>query len=220
MMFMFSMLPSILPILAGLATIRKLSTPFRLVWLQIILSLSVHITCVLLVLHVDPAHANNIWVYNIYILPDLWLQSAVIAMLLNSPGATRLIIACCIAHLVCWAWNLYGVGWQRLVNYAYLAANILLMAGYLRVLLQYIGKADRHMFLNPVFMLCAASILYNCCSIPYLSMFNYLNEYHTRLSARLIHILDILDAIRLLICGCAFIRQYQQPQQAALPAAT
>lgn len=217
MPFLISILPSVLPVIIGILAIRRLTVPFKLVLLQIILSLSVHITCSLLVWNLDKSKANNIWVYNLFVLPDFWLQCAIAILLSKEQKATRIIIALSVLHLGAWIWNIYAVGWLELVNWAYLVANIILVGAYLSIIIKLITKTEQSMLYHPMFLLCAASILYNCCSIPYLAMFNVLNHGHRALSNKLINILDVLDAIRLLTCGWTFILVYRTQPVIRLP---
>lgn len=220
MSFIISILPSVLPVIIGIITLKRLPVAFKLVLLQIILSLSVHITSSLLVWNLDQAEANNIWVYNLFVLPDFWLQFAIAILLSKERKVTRIIIALGVLHFGIWIWNLQTAGWLKLVNWAYLTGNIILVACYLSIITNLVAETEQKMLSHPVFLLCAASILYNCCSIPYLAMFNVLNESYRVLAIKLIRIIDVLDIIRLLVCGWTFVLIYRAQPALRLPSTT
>ena len=163
-------------------------------------------------------HESNAWVFNLYMIIEVWLLGTAAIYLINNHKIRKLFIALLIFNSILWASVIIR-------NSIYLFANISMVFGCCLITVMYIIVLYHNSLFNDkgtlkesVFWLAIATILYFGCDIPYMGLHNYLVLNYPSLGTKLSIINTLLDIIRYPIVAISFILLGRQ-KKVALKAA-
>lgn len=159
----------LLTAIIGFVNYRYLGRAWRILHLLVVITFFNEITAYCLIKY---RHAQNLWLYNIYILPNLLLLVLTASLLTRLRWLSVLSVAGILLCGSIWSYQVYHSGMNILFHYALLTSCILLVICYLTVLMQTIagsGQQNR----QSVILVSIAVLLYYGCNIPLFSFFNY-----------------------------------------------
>jgi len=195
----------ILAILFGLYYFKSLSIAFRLILFQVVLALICEsFARYLLIRH--SFHYNNLWIFNWYLLCEMWLAGLAGKSLISNKIIKRIIPYLLIALTVLWAVNIYVEGMVNFANWCFIGSSIILVAIYIVVLFETALFKSQNIFSQPAFWLSLSIVLFFGCDLPYFGLRNYLISHNLNsLELKLYIINSVLNFIRYPLIAISFI---------------
>ncbi len=192
----------IFSVFIGVYFFKYLSRPYKLVLLLIAIALF----CESYGYYISKYnHAHNAWLFNIYIIVEVWLLGISATYLINSTKIKNIFLLLLATNSLIWI----GIILQYSI---YVFANVSMVVGccfitviYVIVLYTNSLFSDKAALKQPVFWLSVSTILYFACDIPYMGLHNYMIQYMPSVSKKLGNINTILDIIRYPLVAISFI---------------
>jgi hypothetical protein len=202
---LITMSGKVLAFLFGLLLLKRLPLAYKFIWIQILIAIACEAYGYYLgILH----HKRNVWLFNYYwLIGELWILGSA-GILLNGKKIFRNIGIMLVAiSTVIWVANMISNGIQSYEPWVILTIYSSLIYIYLVLLLNNVLFNKTALLNNPHFWVCISSLLFFCCNIPYLGMYNYLHDNSPQLLKNLFSITLALNFIRypLLIIAFYFI---------------
>jgi len=207
-------LGKILTLVVGWYYFKYLPTPYKLIF---------YLTAVALCSEGYGFYIANIlrepngWLFNSYILLEVWLSGIAAIKLMNLKTKNIFFILLGIQTLF-WTISVLRGSIYVFANFALVLGLIMLTLMYLIVLFSNSVFNSNDILKQPVFWLSISTVLYCACDIPYFGLHSYLISNSPRLAHRLIYINTVLDVIRYPLVAISFILLGRQ-KQAVLKAA-
>ncbi len=136
LMFLFTELSIIIASITGILFINRLSRPLLLVLSQVIVALVVESYG----RYLSSQSISNNWLYNVYCLPLYFLLFASLYSVLKSKFFKLYTIFSTFFFCIIWMWCVLFSGINTLAITAILCGNILLAAGSLFIIAQFMCK--------------------------------------------------------------------------------
>lgn len=202
-LFYYFLFGKIFALIAGIYYFRFLSRPYKLVFLLVAIATFCESYGYYLnrVLH----KANNLWVFNLYMIVEAWLMGVCAIYLVGNRKLKFLFILLLIIDTCIWFINIKLNSLDSFATLSMVCGSIVFTLMYLIILINGCIFNVKGLMLQPLFWLCISTILYFCCDIPYMGMRNYLHKEMPVLSKQLSFINTILDIVRYPLYGISFI---------------
>lgn len=148
---------------------------------------------------------DNQWLFNLNTLVECSLLTFAASLYLGK-RFNVLVVVLYVFFFVSFLVGLLFVSFMKFNNYLYVAEALLMVVLYLIILYKtYNEPSIPRIMKNPDFWISAGLLVYFTCSIPYFSLFSYLNEKHPYLSGKLFSLItDVLANVRYLCLAIAF----------------
>ena len=161
---------------------KCLSLPYRLVLLLIAIGSFCEFYGYYIFKHL---HKSNQWLFNIYIIIEVWLLGMSAIYLINNHKIKKSFFLLLIINTIVWIFTIAS-------NSIYLFATISMVCGSSIITLMYIIVlysnslfTGEKIIKQPVFWLCISTILYFGCDIPYMGLYNYITKHLPNLGKQL-----------------------------------
>lgn len=201
----------IIAIVIGLCFFKFLSKPYRLILVQVIFALLCEWGAQFIVKHY---HRNNIWVFNIYLLVEVWLIGLAGRLLLRNKLIQKFVLPVLILATLIWCSNIYFSGMADFANWCFVASSLILIVLYFIVLFDNALFSSQKIITQPVFWLSFSIIIFFGCDLPYFGIRNYLVNKHSDIELKVDYINYILNFIRYPLVAISFILcTYKQADQ-------
>lgn len=148
---------------------------------------------------------HNSWLFNIYILTDVWMMGLAAINLVAKRNLKLFFWILVLASTILWVVYI-------IINSIYIFANLVVVIDltvltiiYTAVLLTNSIFSSKQVLSQPIFWLSISVILFCACDIPYISLLNYLNEKAPTMARQLDKINSILDIVRYPLAAISFI---------------
>lgn len=192
----------IIAIIAGIYFFKFLSIPYRLIFYQVILALF----CESIAKHIAREyHSNNIWIFNWYLLFEMWLNGLAAKFLLRNKTLQKSILYTLGFLTALWILNVGIEGMTVFANWCFIATSIVFVIIYIFVLFDKTLFAAQSIFLQPSFWLSMSIILFYGCDLPYFGLRNYLIVRYFDIANKLYYVNYVLNFIRYPLIAIAFI---------------
>ncbi|HTN16890.1 MAG TPA: hypothetical protein VL092_04355 [Chitinophagaceae bacterium] len=191
--------------LFAILTFKKLDTFSRLIAMQVFISCLVELTGWQFRIH---GHTNT-WLYNCYMPVEFTLLFAATSLHFRKSLYPRMI-ATLILYWVSWGFEIWYYGISTFAVHTYVIGAIILMVCYFFVL--YKSAWSRNSLFNQsLFWFSIGVLLFFGCSIPYLSMYDYIVEHSSRYQLELLTgLMKLLAQFRYLCTAIAFIVVFRE----------
>lgn len=190
----------ILALSTGIYYLRILSLPYKLLIIQILVSLlsegyGYYLGAIL--------HQNNIWVFYYYVLIECWLMGISGSFFISNKTFRKGIPLILGILTIVWLIDYFKTDLNTFSNKFFISYSILLIVIYIAALTNrtFVNNA---IFKSPVFWVALSSILYYSCIIPYMGMFNFLIKNSPKLADRLFDINLTLNLVRYSFLAISF----------------
>lgn len=193
---------------AGLLVFKHLNFLWRLLWLQAFLYFIVIITSYAVTLYQRDHHIpyNNQWVYNISMLIENTLLFFVASKYLEKRIHKMALLLMILPFYLVFCCQFYMNSFLTFANYAYAVSGISVSMLYSIVLYFYFTNKNVRVFRSPEIYMSIGLVLYFACSVPYISLFAYLQKYFPHLTIFLFdYIIDFLSNLRYVLLALAFL---------------
>lgn len=187
----------------GVYYFRKLLLPYKFVLLANIIAMLCESYGYYLYHYLH--QKNNLWLFNDYIITELWLMGLAAIFFLQNKTLTQFFSALMIGISVFWYFNVRAVSNIQFVGPTMTINCVVLTFMYIVVLYKNSLFTAKDIITDPVFWVCMPTILYFGCDIPIMGMHNYLSEKMPRLGTKLAVINSTLDIVRYPLTGISFI---------------
>lgn len=137
-------------------------------------------------------YRSNIWLFNLYLLPNTLLTGIAGTYLFNKVLNKYLIRIGLLIWSIFWFIQLYTNGIAIFANRAFLFGGLLLIVVYL-VSLKNLFVSTTVFYKQPEFWVAIAVIVYYACNIPSFGLINYLISHHDFAATNLYYINNILS---------------------------
>ncbi|MGN6568824.1 MAG: hypothetical protein ACTHJ0_12770 [Flavipsychrobacter sp.] len=198
----------IVAILIGVYCYKFLPKAYRYILLQVTLAL----VCEVVGEGVEKIyHKNNLWIFNLYLLAETWLNGLAGIVLLKNKSIKVAIHNTLFLLTVIWIINVYSNGMQIFANWCFVASAIATIIIYMLVLFNN-AFSKQSIFTMPAFWLSISIILFFGCDLPYFGLRNYLLKHSVNIEEQLYYVNYVLNFLRYpLIAICFFLckRQYR-----------
>lgn len=206
MRFLFMVVGGIITTtLIGVVYYKRLPKAFKLVLCQVILAL----ICESLAKYLIVSHSyryNNLWIFNIYLLGEIWLNGIAGRMLINNKTIKKVIPFLLAGLTVLWSINIYVESMASFANWCFIATSIVLIFIYFAVLFDLALFKNQRIVNQPAFWLSLSILLFFGCDLPYFGLRNYLIGHQLNgIEHRLHTINTILSLIRYPLIAISFI---------------
>lgn len=198
----------IFAIFIGLYCFRFLPKAYRFILLQVILALISEVSGEGIEKYY---HKNNLWIFNLYLLFETWLNGLAGIALLENKSIKRVIRYTLFLLTVVWIVNVYSNGMQIFANWCFIASAIVTIVIFMFVLFNN-AFTRQNIFIKPEFWLSLSIILFFGCDLPYFGLRNYLLKHFINVEEQLYYVNYVLNFLRYpLIAICFFLcrRQYR-----------
>jgi hypothetical protein len=201
----FHLITGLIAGLFALLTFRKLDTFSRLIAVQVFISCLVELAGWQFRLHGQ----KNIWLYNCYMLVEFTLLFVATSLHFRKSLHPRMI-ATLILYWSCWSFEIWYNRISTFAVHTYVIGAIILMVCYFIVL--YKSAWSRNSLFNQsLFWFAIGVLLFFGCSIPYLSMYDYIAENSSRHQLELLaNLMKLLAQFRYLCTVIAFIVVFRE----------
>ncbi len=201
-LLLYALIGKVLAIGVGIYTFGRLSIPFKL---TLILTFVAFVAeCVgYYVSHY--LHSQNVWLFNLYMLIEVWLAGATAILLLNNKKIKVLFAGLMLVHFAFWIVSIQRNGLFTFASNAMIFGCFELVLFYIIVLFSNSLFSAGGLFNQPIFWICLATILYFGCDIPVMGLYNFLAEKMPQVGGKLANINTYLDIIRYPLYGVSFL---------------
>ncbi len=203
----FTFFAEIITVIFGIGSWHKLPLPYKLIVVQVFLAFSVEATGLYIV---KVYHANNLWLYNAYLLLEIWLILSA-GIFFTASKTARQVGGILIAVLTFfWLYKIIASGYQKFLPQVMMLYYIATLLLFLHVAYNNAVFSSKKVLQQPLFLICISLITSFAVTIPLFGIMNYLNETDIELSGNLFHIIHIASIFRYWLVALAiylYIRQ-------------
>lgn len=210
MQLLFILIPGkVLALLIGIFYLRSLSTPYRLLLLQVIIALFFESYGYYLGMI---KNQNNAWAFYYYLLIDSWLMGIAGNYFIENKILKRSVPFLLVLTSAIWVFDLWSNGFNVLPNRFLVCYSILLVIIYISVLF---NKAfiNTSILKSPLFWIAISTILYYSCIIPFIGLWNLILKTSPKLADQLFNINLVLNFIRYPLVALSFYLYGKQQQR-------
>ena len=190
----------LIAIFIGFTFWRKFDISYRLIFIHLLIALVVEALGLYLNYIKQP---NNFWLFNIYMIIEVWLIGLAGKYFLQDKLSDRYILISLIGFSVYWIISFKYKPITSLLNVFFILTFFFLVAVYIAVLVKK-TFINNNVFNDPLFYLCVSCILYFACLIPLLGLINYLFSNNMKAAFNLFYISHILNFLRYSLVAVAF----------------
>ncbi len=209
--FIIIFICELLAILSGVHIWKKLEFPYKLLLLQVIGAFITEFSGwgigFLL-------HKNNMWVYNIYILGEVWLLGAVCSHLITNSVARKAIRVMLPVITLFWGITTYVNSIFVFNNWTVIVVSIFYLLFYITALYDNSIFSRKKLFTQPIFLISISIIIYHTTIIPLFGLVNYLVENNVHIANRLYFINQGAAILRYALIAVAFYLYGKQARAA------
>lgn len=191
----------VLVIIIGCLYYKKLTAPYKIIFFHLVFAFFTEALGICLTLIEQP---NNVWLFNIYLIVELWMIGWAGQMFLQRQDIKKYIKWILCAFTIYWIINWVKHTEGYLLNTFSVLSSFFLVALYVLVFFSNLSFTRQNMFSNPLFYICVSCLLYFACFIPLLGLFNYLAQTNKKMASNLYAINLALNYIRYGLVGVAF----------------
>lgn len=197
-----------LAIVCGFLAFRYLNNFLKLLFLQVMIwgliyGLGYWITSIQ---YSNNEFVDNQWLINIHLLFETGLLLLAARLILREGVVKFFPSIIALAFLAVYLIQAITVGFGKYLHYADLASCIGLSIVFTVILFRIPAGSDWF----PMRVACIALLLYFGCSVPFVSMMNYLQEHAPKVNSLLYHIIsDVVANLRYGLTAFAFIMTYR-----------
>lgn len=176
--FIYIIITKVPAIVVGGYWFKRLSLPFRLIWLQVLLALCIESAGRYISINL---HHYNTWLFNCYTLVgEVWLLAWVAYLFLRQRSLRLIILPSMLVVTAIWQYGVYTEGINLQYSPFMLASFVFNIIIYL-VILFYHSLGKRLFMQNPVVWYSLSVIVFFAGALPYYGAFNYMREHHPEL---------------------------------------
>lgn len=196
-------------LLIGWGCSKYFNRPFLLILVQITLA------CITEILAKTVIKENNAILFNLYILPEIWLCGLSLSILLASKAVPFFLGVLLLASAI-WGVNMYLAGPLNFANYAYLLSGLLLGTACIITIIQNLRKGILPFQSKAVAYLLAGLAAYYFCNVPLWSLL-MAGLISTPVVSQLFAINLLLASLKYALISFAFLQHKNEQKDKILP---
>ncbi len=201
----------LLAILAGLYCWKLLSLPYRLLLIQVVLALIIEITGWAINKYL---HINNLWLFNIYAIIEVWLLGLACSMFITVRKIEKLIWFLLPLITICWIVSVFVNGFFEFNNWIVVAIAIFYVVFYIAALFSSSIFGQKKALAQPLFLVAIAIIIYYATIIPLFGLMNHLVKDNLHTANKLFKINAVAAILRYTLVSIAFYLYGRQAKRA------
>ncbi len=198
-------------IVAGFYCIDKLTLPYKLLLLQIIMAFINDIVAWAIQKYVG---YSNVPLYNIYTIVEVWLLGSACRLLFKNPVVRRMISYLLPCLTIIWMVNTIENGISVFNNWAVISNAIFYVIFYLMLLGDNSIFTRKELYKQPLFLISMAIVVYYATIIPLFGLMNYLTNSKMQLAGKLFKINFGAAILRYLLVATAFYLYARKAKEA------
>jgi hypothetical protein len=195
-----------LAVFFGLLAFRRMDRFFRVLFLQVLIWSVFYTASHLITWYQQAKHIpiDNQWLLNMHMIIETGVLLTAAWFILPEMLRTVLSLGAFSLFLLAFAFQAWSQGFGTYLNYADVAACIGITLVF-SVVLYHAGQRTHTAFLeSPEKWACLGILLYFACSVPYVSMMNYLEKINPNVNTFLYYLISgVLANIRYLLLALA-----------------
>ncbi|MBW7914168.1 MAG: hypothetical protein H3C54_10860 [Taibaiella sp.] len=201
----------LLAIMAGLYCWKELSLPYRFLLVQVVLAIIFEITgwAINKFLFV-----NNLWLFNIYVIIEVWLLGLVCSMFITTKKIKTLIRLLLVLITIGWIAGVIVKGFFEFNNWVVVAMAIFCVVFYMIALFNSSIFGHKKVLAQPFFLVAIAIIIYYATIIPLIGLMNQLVRDNLYIANRLFKINASVAILRYALIAIAFYLYGRQAKRA------
>lgn len=149
-------------------------------------------------------HLNNVPMFNTYVILELWLIGSACRLYIHNSLIKRLILMGMIALTIYWLLDVIVNGIVLFKNGIFVAISLFYVVCFLTLLISKSIFSQKKIYLQPLFILAVATILYFAAIIPFFGLMNYLTTNDMSLAIKLFKINIAAAILRYALVAIAF----------------
>lgn len=161
----------LLAILSGVYALQSLSLPYKLMLLQVVLSIT-HDLGAWLITHILLMNSNL--VFNIYVHVELWIIGYACVLFINTKFAQRLILGSILAITIYGLISTYIKGIFVFNNWLIVITALFFIVVFILLLFHNSVFTAKKAYAQPLFLIAVSVILYCATIIPLFGLYGYL----------------------------------------------
>ena len=197
-----------LAFLGGIISWKKLSPFFKALFIQVVVWIAFYSYANLITIQQQANHQaiNTQWLMNIHLVLETGLLLWAARFMYAKTNDRWFLVLGAIGFTVVYISQVALNGFLHYLHYADLTECIVITLVFAPVLFNSpAGKTGL-----PLRIACVALLIYFACSVPYVSLMNYLQQHSPKLNSLLYHLIsDILANVRYALVALAFVVQYR-----------
>ncbi|HEY9178051.1 MAG TPA: hypothetical protein VIN07_10185 [Flavipsychrobacter sp.] len=201
----------LLAILAGFYCINKLALPYKLLLLQVFLAFVNDIVAWAVQKY---AGYNNVLLYNIYTVIEVWLLGSACWLLLTSSNIRQVVKYLIPCLTIVWIIITIVNGINVFNNWTVITNAIFYIIFYLVLLIDNSIFNHKKLYKQPLFLIAMAIIIYYATIIPLFGLMNYLTSNNMQLAGKLFKINFAAAILRYALVAIAFYLYGRQAKRA------
>lgn len=201
----------LLAILAGFYCINRLTLPYKLLLLQIFLAFINDIVAWAVQKY---GGYNNVILYNIYTIVEVWLLGSTCRLLLTSQKARQIVKYLLLCLTIIWIVITIVNGINIFNNWTVVTNAIFYVIFYLVLLIDKSIFSHKKLYIQPLFLISMAIIIYYATIIPLFGLMNYLTSSNMQLAGKLFKINFGAAILRYSLIAIAFYLYGRQAKRA------
>ncbi len=201
----------LLALLAGFYCMDRLTLPYKLLLVQIFLAFINDIVAWAVQKY---AGYNNVLLYNIYTVVEVWLLGSAGWLLLTSPMIRQIVKYLLPCLTIIWIVNTIINGINVFNNWAVISNAIFFIVFYLMLLIENSIFSHKKLYKQPLFLIAMAIIIYYATIIPLFGLMNYLTSSNMQLAGKLFKINFGAAILRYSLIAVAFYLYGRQAKRA------
>ena len=191
----------IIAITVGLLYWKSLILSYRLIIGQVGMALLCQIGARYLAVELQQ---NNAWVFNIYLLVEVYLLTFSAFFILKNEHAKKIILMSLVVITAHWLYALGNNDFFSLFNWFFVFSAFFIVVIYTVVLFNKAVFQNQKILLHPLFILCIAHIIYFACIIPLFGILNNLFINDMVAAQKLYVINHVVNFLRYSLVALAF----------------
>lgn len=191
----------IIAITVGLLYWKSLILSYRLIIGQVGMALLCQIGARYLAVELQQ---NNAWVFNIYLLVEVYLLTFSAFFILKNEHAKKIILMSLVVITAHWLYALGNNDFFSLFNWFFVFSAFFIVVIYTVVLFNKAVFQSQKILLHPLFILCIAHIIYFACIIPLFGILNNLFINDMVAAQKLYVINHVVNFLRYSLVAVAF----------------
>ncbi len=197
-----------LAFLGGIISWRKLTPFFKALFIQLVIWIVFYSCANLLTIQQQANHQaiNTQWLMNIHLVLETGLLLLAAQFMYGKANGRLLLVLGATGFVVVYIAQVALNGFQSYLHYADLTECVVITLVFVPILFN--SPAGKEGL--PLRIACMALLVYFACSVPYVSLMNYLQHRSPKLNSLLYHLIsDILANLRYALIALAFVMQYR-----------
>ncbi len=208
-----------LAVLTGILAFRHMSSFFKILFLQVVVWSLFYAGSHMITLYQQSINQpiDNLWLMNIHLIIETGLLLAAAWFVLPKAFRTWLLAGAFLFFLAVLGIQIWKQGFDEYLNYGDVAACLAITLIF-SILLYTFGQQTRvRLWKSPEKWACLGILMYFACSVPYVSMMNYLQTESPAVNTFLYYLISgVLANIRYLLLALAFWVLYRQTNRKIL----